>query len=332
MHSLSSLIVIATSFVSLAVAGPFNPTTPSSRFAKGPLSSRQFQYPRALFDVCSDIDLGSALESVIGVNLGNLGDICLCLSGFPLDLDLYTNLQVPASLLGGTTLNSLLQSLVKGDGAKCTYPDHASPACASGNPCGFTCTDGFVQVGAACVCTPPNIVCNGKCGSYQNGCSSALPKASKMVRRRIASGLKSSDSSPKSNGVRQSTDPTAAVSVTLGGALGNIGGLVESIVQLVNGILQSLLGPGVTTQLVQKPTSSSTSTPGQADVIISIDLSGLIGPTLSSQVDQILSMVSQGLTGLLRSLGLDLDLSVVVNISGAPGSGLNRTSRVNVEA
>ena len=114
MRSLSSLIVIATSFVSLAFAGSFKPT-PSSRFAKGPLSSRQFQYPRGLFDTCSDIDLALVLESVIGVNLGNLGDICLCLSGFPLDLDLYTNLQVPASLLGGTALNSLLQKTVRHD-------------------------------------------------------------------------------------------------------------------------------------------------------------------------------------------------------------------------
>lgn len=153
-----------------------------------------------------------------------------------------------------------------------------------------------------------------------------------MTRRRIASGLKSSGSSPESSGVSRSTDPTAAVSVTLGSAFGSTGGLVESIVQLVNGILQSLLGPGVTTRLVPNPMPPSTSTPGQADVIISIDLSGLIGPTLSSQVDQILSMVSQGLTGLLRGLGLDLDLSVIVNISGAPGSGINRTSRVNVEA
>lgn len=115
MRSLISLIAIAFSFVPLAVAGPFGPTTRSSRVARNPISSRQFQHSRALVDVCANIDLSLKFEDVPGADPGNLNDICLCLSAFPLDLGLYTDLQGLTSLLGGTGLDTLLQSFVRHD-------------------------------------------------------------------------------------------------------------------------------------------------------------------------------------------------------------------------
>ena len=81
MRGFTSLLVFILSFISLVVSGPLHSTTYSSR-----LTSRQFHYPRALVDVCAHVDL--ARIEVLGLNLGNLGDICLCLSAFPLHLDM----------------------------------------------------------------------------------------------------------------------------------------------------------------------------------------------------------------------------------------------------
>ena len=115
MHGLSSLFVFALSFVSLAVAGPLNPTTPSSRLPKNLISSRQFHYKKALIDICADVDLSVLLDDVLGLDVSLLGDICLCLSAFPLNLDLNVDLQLLANVLGGTELDVLLRTLVRHD-------------------------------------------------------------------------------------------------------------------------------------------------------------------------------------------------------------------------
>lgn len=59
--------------------------------------------------------------------------------------------------------------------SSCTYPDHGVAVCKLGNPCGFTCTDGFTPSPAShpttCACKSPNTVCNGVCGKFK-ACSS----------------------------------------------------------------------------------------------------------------------------------------------------------------
>lgn len=62
-------------------------------------------------DVCAEVDLSSAaLNDALRLNLGTLlGDICLCLSAFPLHLDLN------ADLVDQTDLETLLKSFVRHD-------------------------------------------------------------------------------------------------------------------------------------------------------------------------------------------------------------------------
>ena len=125
MRSPTSLLVLVLSFISFAVSGPSHSTTHSSRLAKNPISSRQFHYPRTLVDVCADVDLSLLLDDVLGLKLGSLlGDICLCLSAFPLDLDLYADLQLLVSLLGETKVETLLQTFVRHDVLPFTLHSH----------------------------------------------------------------------------------------------------------------------------------------------------------------------------------------------------------------
>ena len=172
--------------------------------------------------------------------------------------------------------------------------------------------------------------------TFYQGCTSPLPGAPKRGRRSISSynrrGSNGIDG-PISGGKRSSGSDASSpvgVSVSLNGALSGIDGLVNSILGLVNQILSSIFGPGVTTKLTSNPTSSpKADTPGQADVVIDIDLSGILGPNLSSKIDQLLAQVSNALTGLLRTLGLDLDISLVVHVNGGPS--LERSMKVNVK-
>ena len=111
MRSPTSLLVFVLSVVSFAVSSPLHSVTHSSRLAKSPISSRQFHYPRALVDVCADIDLSLLVDDVLGLNL--LGDICLCLSAFPLDLSLDADLQLLVESLGQTEVEALLETSVR---------------------------------------------------------------------------------------------------------------------------------------------------------------------------------------------------------------------------
>jgi len=114
MRSLNSLLILVLSFVSFVISGPLHSTTHSSRLAKNHVSSRQFHYPRALVDVCADVDLSLGLGDILRLNLGSLlGDICLCLSAFPLDLDAYADLKLIVDLLGETKVEALLKTLVR---------------------------------------------------------------------------------------------------------------------------------------------------------------------------------------------------------------------------
>jgi len=134
-------------------------------------------------------------------------------------------------------------------------------------------------------------------------------------------------SGPTSGGSRADgldLDIPVYVSVNLDHLLDATEGLVPSLLALVEQILESLLGKDVTTKLSPNPTSVPT-TPGQADVVIDIDLTALLGPTLSNIVEELLAAVSKLLTDLLRALGLDLDLIVLVNLSAGPDLKWSRT-------
>ena len=190
MRSFNPLLVLILSFVPFVLSFP----SPSSRLAKNQISSRQFHYPRTLIDICANIDLSLLLPDVLGLNLGS--STCLCLSAFPLDLSVDSHTKLAAKNIDPIQLDLQMRRLVRhfsflftlpslmlfvffvfkvqNSGTQCTFPDHSSPRCSSGNVCDFSCLDGFSRGGNSCVCPPPKSVCNGKCGSYPNVCAFCL--------------------------------------------------------------------------------------------------------------------------------------------------------------
>ncbi|KAI0792577.1 hypothetical protein C8Q75DRAFT_608169 [Abortiporus biennis] len=79
------------------------------------------------------------------------------------------------------------------DSATCTYPANAIPGgCQPGAPCSFQCSNGYVPyvpLGSSspttCYCPSPSIACNGQCGSFPNGCGSAVPVLLQKKRRNV---------------------------------------------------------------------------------------------------------------------------------------------------
>ena len=62
------------------------------------------------------------------------------------------------------------------------------PACIDGDPCGFTCTDGYTasppENPTTCLCAAPNVICNGNCVA-----PGACPSSQATLKRRwIGSG------------------------------------------------------------------------------------------------------------------------------------------------
>ena len=78
----------------------------------------------------------------------------------------------------------------------CVYPENSTPACVDGNPCGFTCTDGYTASPAdnptTCACSAPSVICNGQC-TAAGACPSSGPGSggqapSGRKRRWVGSG------------------------------------------------------------------------------------------------------------------------------------------------
>ncbi|KAI0314757.1 hypothetical protein OF83DRAFT_1063257, partial [Amylostereum chailletii] len=93
---------------------------------------------------------------------------CLCISALPLFIETNAVAIAGVGLAGKDAVTTALTALINENAPKshCTYPEHAVPACIGKNPCGFSCSDGFTpeppQAPTACVCEPPNTVCNGR--------------------------------------------------------------------------------------------------------------------------------------------------------------------------
>lgn len=114
MRSFNPFLVLILSFLTFAASSPLHPITHSSRLTKNSLSSRQFHYPRTIVDVCANVDLSLIFGGIAGLDvLGLFGNMCLCLSAFPLDLDIHAGLALPVKNLGQTKVQSLLQNCVR---------------------------------------------------------------------------------------------------------------------------------------------------------------------------------------------------------------------------
>ncbi|KAF8955041.1 hypothetical protein BDZ97DRAFT_1765558 [Flammula alnicola] len=160
------------------------------------LTSRQHRVARDLLDVCINVnvDLLADASQLLGLggllgplDLGSKIQLCLCLkaSFFPFDLDLYldTNVDIQAlvGLLGKNAVSALITALINTspEAQQCTFPSNAHHTCDNADPCHFECDANYVLQGDTCVCAPPNMSCNGVCGSFPQGCGSAVPNSMK---------------------------------------------------------------------------------------------------------------------------------------------------------
>ncbi|TCD69320.1 hypothetical protein EIP91_008076 [Steccherinum ochraceum] len=176
MHSIFTVVyalLALLSFHSLSANAQFqiyrDRTATVSAVPASPVTSRQFHPARSIIDTCAYVD----------ANVLDLVDLklCLCLSALPLAIEANAQLSGVAKLLGTSVVEDLLAKLVVNSAGKkqCSCPDHGHLVCAPGNPCNFECDPPYVRNGDKCVCAPPNMECNGKCGSFPHGCGSAVP-------------------------------------------------------------------------------------------------------------------------------------------------------------
>ncbi|KAN0135202.1 hypothetical protein V8E53_007093 [Lactarius tabidus] len=146
---------------------------------------------RELLDVCASVNVDLLAPDLLGDLLGVSGviDVCLCLSALPLFLETNVVALLAVKILGTEAITDLLTNIILGGApSNCKYPDHSKPACIDGNPCGFTCTDGFTasppENPTTCICAAPNMVCNGKCVA-----PGACPSSQATLKKRwIGSG------------------------------------------------------------------------------------------------------------------------------------------------
>lgn len=71
------------------------------------------------------------------------------------------------------TCIKLVQINTSPDAKQCTFPPNAHHTCTNSDPCHYECDTNYVRNGDTCVCAPPNVSCNGVCGSF--------PKVSTLI-------------------------------------------------------------------------------------------------------------------------------------------------------
>ncbi|KAH9036469.1 hypothetical protein EDB85DRAFT_758455 [Lactarius pseudohatsudake] len=146
---------------------------------------------RELLDVCASVNADIVVPDVLGI-LSAVGaiNVCLCLSALPLFLETNIVALLAVDIAGEQVVSDILANLILGKAPEshCNYPEHGVPVCVDGNPCRFRCIDGFTPFPPSnptmCICSTPNVICNGKCVA-PGACptSNALPK-----RRWVGSG------------------------------------------------------------------------------------------------------------------------------------------------
>ncbi|RDX45574.1 hypothetical protein OH76DRAFT_1407968 [Lentinus brumalis] len=160
--------------------------TPRSSRALGGLLARQ-----TTSDTCANVN--GVLKVNVQGSLVSIGQInaCLCLSTVPTFLSTNAVAISTVSLVGTAAATSAVVNLITSSPSSqvCTYPEHAIPMCAAGNPCGFSCGNGFSTVPATnpstCACVAPGAVCNGVCTT--SSCPSSVVTA---TRRRYMNSLR----------------------------------------------------------------------------------------------------------------------------------------------
>lgn len=134
-------------------------------------------------DICGEV---KARLKVIDPSSGKYEDFglitaCLCLPDVIPFIATDPTALAAATKFGRDVVATYVTNMIKqGEGSEqCHYPLHSVPVCTTGNPCGFTCKDGYTayppEKPTECICGEPHQECNGKCGNYSS-CSSAYAK------------------------------------------------------------------------------------------------------------------------------------------------------------
>ncbi|KAF9483665.1 hypothetical protein BDN70DRAFT_958174 [Pholiota conissans] len=144
-------------------------------------------------DVCGEVSAVLKLPSLAPphkvITYGTISE-CICISHISNYVG-STSLTVSAVASAGRSavINAITQMVNDCKKQTCHYPPHSIPACQHGNPCGFTCTDGFTPFPygnhpTTCVCNKPYALCNGKCGLFK-----ACPSGRPVYKRDLPGGL-----------------------------------------------------------------------------------------------------------------------------------------------
>ncbi|GLB42741.1 hypothetical protein LshimejAT787_1201900 [Lyophyllum shimeji] len=137
----------------------------------------------ATADVCGEVDDLLKVPNVFlpgkSITIGKI-TACLCISTLPHFMSTNALAISASALVGKPKTNAALTELIRGcPWQSCRYPPHSVPECQHGNPCGFTCKDGYTPYPSyrptMCVCNKPFTECNGKCGMF-HGCPSGYVK------------------------------------------------------------------------------------------------------------------------------------------------------------
>ncbi|OCH89939.1 hypothetical protein OBBRIDRAFT_755737 [Obba rivulosa] len=154
---------------------------------------------RSSSDTCANVNSDLKVSSNgHTVDVGHINQ-CLCLSTVPSFILTNSVAQAAVALVGQSATQTAIDNLITSSSSKktCSYPDNASPACSSSNPCSFTCSNGYTpwppSNPSSCACVFPKKECNGVCGNF-NTCTSpqarkrAVP-VSMRARASCATGL-----------------------------------------------------------------------------------------------------------------------------------------------
>ncbi|KAI4527806.1 hypothetical protein EV122DRAFT_252995 [Schizophyllum commune] len=184
--SLIAFPIAALAAVS-SVVGSATPTKKGVDIIK----ARQFNPRHGLIDICANLDID------LDIHLGDRDlvfghiDVCLCLGALPNFLEAHAVAATAVKLVGHDVVAARLEALLNAAHNKknCSYPQHYKSICSSQDPCGWECTDGFVEYPTnkptQCICPTGKTVCNGKCGDFPHGCASPVPKAAKRTLNRL---------------------------------------------------------------------------------------------------------------------------------------------------
>ncbi|KAL0948237.1 hypothetical protein HGRIS_010837 [Hohenbuehelia grisea] len=140
--------------------------------ASQPITRRNPLNRRATVDVCADVNI-VLLPPLIDI------EVCLCLGAVTDFVQGSAALRLAVGLLGLNAVVANIQALINRSPNRetCTFPDaNFEQQCTSGDPCAFTCTNGFEfntpTNPTDCICPPPKIVSNGQC--IQAPCPSGI--------------------------------------------------------------------------------------------------------------------------------------------------------------